>query len=209
MRTITLDTHISHLEIGNEFETARVVSILKSVGITTVRQLCKQTKSDLQKIAKIGDITIIRIEFALYKYGLTLGMNDEAFIKIDNEGGLCHKDDVIRCLNYQVNKYKDMLDDEDVEDDYDEDEDELYYEEDLDEGDYDEDDGSNHSISIDLNVTNAKQPFDLDERLWEVAKEEFLRSSPEMPVEERSQHALKTATNFVADFVWYTQHLRH
>ena len=202
MRTITLNAPISQLEIGNEFETARVASTLESAGFTTVRQLCKQNKSDLQKIAKIGDITIIRLEFALYKYGLAFGMTDKELAGIDSEGGLCHKDDVIRIINSQV-KCKDMVDNEDLEDDYDEDEDEFFDEEDFDEKDND------HTINVDLNVTAAKQPFDLDERLWEVAKEEFLRSNQDMPIEERSQHALKTATYFVSDFVWYTQHLRH
>lgn len=193
MRTLKLTDSASQLEIGNENETMRVVAILETAGIKTISQLCKKTKSDLLQIGKIGDITILRIEYALDSYGLTLGMSDDELKEIGNDG-LCHLKDVLAMMKDHLHDLREILTEyEGEEDEEDEDDNEDGNEN---HNDYEEDDDD--TLSLNVNVSTPEKPVDWDARLYEVAKEEFFMNiTVGISDDVRAAKAVRSAQAFI------------
>ena len=202
MELLNLKGSINQISFGNPRENERVQNLLFKEGIDTLEKLCQKTKADLQSIGKIGDVTISRIASNLEKFGLHLGMTSSE-INMYN-----------RCKCRKILSHKSFIDEVDhlLEGDK-----ELFHFIDTDlkfedsENEAEREDDCECSHHIAFNIHNNLQmprkeaePIDWEARLYDVAKEEFLRQSRVFSCEKtRAERAVAAASAFIEEMKAY------
>ena len=196
MEMLNLKDSINQISFGNPRENERVQNILCKKGIDTLEKLCQMTKADLQAIGKIGDVTISRIASNLENFGLHLGMTSLEINKYDRRRCreiLARKsfiDEIDHLLEGNMEHFR-FIDTDLKPEDY--------------ENEAEHEDDSECSHHIALNIHNNLQmprkeaePIDWEARLYEIAKEEFLRQSRVFSCEKtRAERAVAAASAFI------------
>ena len=196
MKMLNLKDPISQLSFGNPKENERVQNILVKEGISTLGQLCQKTKAELQSIDKIGDITVMRIVNNLEKCGLHLGMspfevnmyNRRKYREIVSRESFVTE---LERLLEEGNDNISFVDRDLMIEDYAPEED-------------DEDDGE-CVLHLSLNIHHdhklpekEAEPIDWEARLYDIAKEEFLRQNRVFSDDEvRANRAVAAASAFI------------
>ena len=195
MKLLNLNDSINQISFGSPKECDRVQTILNKAGISTLEKLCRKTKSELQSIDQIGDVTVERITNNLEKVGLHLGMTDyECKMYSSCRARIMQaREDMANEIERMFKEENDgnirFIDRDITPEDY---------------GDDDYDDGECcHHIT--LNVHNnlelpkpEPKPINWEERFYEVAKEEFLRQSRTFSCDEvRVDRAISSASAFI------------
>ena len=196
MEMLNLKDSINQIPFGNPRENERVQNILGKEGIDTLEKLCQMTKADLQAIGKIGDVTICRIASNLKNCGLHLGMTAFECNTYDR----CRKR-LLQSRESLVSEIERMIEEDKAH--------VRFFDQDLMPGDFKNDaeheDDCECSHHIALNIHNNLQmprkeaePIDWEARLYEVAKEEFLRQSRVFSCENtRAERAVAAASAFI------------
>ena len=193
---LNLKDSINQISFGNPRENERVQNILCKEGIDTLEKLCKKTKADLQAIGKIGDVTISRIASNLENFGLHLGMTSLEINMYNRRR--CREilsrksfiDEIDHLLEGNTEDFR-FIDTD------------LKYEDYENEAEHEDDSECSHHIA--LNIHNNLQmprkeaePIDWEARLYEIAKEEYLRQSRVFSCEKtRAERAVAAASTFI------------
>jgi hypothetical protein len=197
MSTINLNVPVSSvLKLGTPRENERIASLLNKENITTVGELCSIPSSVLRKIPSIGDESIRKILKELDKYSLSLGMSKQELDgyadlhQHSNQKSVMLDDETLGGLKQVISQTKELGD---------------YLLGRRSSPDNQEDEGKDNvefGLPIHVCVDHPAQRVSWNDRFFEVAKEEFLRSDREFFSDEtRALRAVLAAEAFMDAFL--------
>ena len=167
---VTLCTPIDVLDLGDQSNTQRVIETLKKNNINTISDLCGMKLSALKKLPDIGAISFVRIREFLSRNNLHVGMTEE---EMDN---FC----VNHCTDYPGHlNYPDKEEEEEKAREH------TQYADADREPDFDA-------------MHNPDAPIDWEQRLFDVARDEFNRlGSTNLNDKSRARAAIIAALAFI------------
>ena len=187
MRSININDSVRRLDYSNPVENQRIAGLLEAANIKSIKDLVRLRKGQLRNIEGLGDVGILRIEHALEDYGLHFCMNENMLEKLGMVN-ICSRADAVAVFHQKFMSNKGFT-----------------FGEGDDAHNHDDDENGERALTLGINVKHEKEPIDWNARLYDLAKEIYLNMSTDTISKENAHNALQMATNFIAEFRYYTE----